>query len=299
MYGWFTALMCAGSCIGAVAWFSILLCRHNFVKGMDALRADPLDFALHFNTSFASLSNQLSTAARWQAVYMILQPLEFTFCTSAKSMVLLRMIEFAVPSDMQSTRQPRRWIMAMKIALLAVLCGDVVGLIMNGVAAHSFLKIPHRFSVALEGDNPSVVFGNFMRLIFQPVVADFLGGAKGAVYQEFCEVIVLLGIVFMFVLAGIMCARRLDNVLSAVSGSSGDVSSSAKHLRRQIVTTVIAVFFTFLLRTALAIFMAVSNRDSYISSTPECLTRFCQDDCSNKCVCFLLCALLVVKSRNS
>jgi hypothetical protein len=37
MYGWFTALMCAGSCVGAVAWFSILMSRRNFVVGMDAL----------------------------------------------------------------------------------------------------------------------------------------------------------------------------------------------------------------------------------------------------------------------
>jgi hypothetical protein len=182
--------------------------------------------------------------------------------------------------------------MAMKIALAAVFCGDIVGLIMNVVAANSFLKIPYRFK------NSLVVVENFMQLIFQPVVADFLDGAKGAVYQEFCEVIVLLGIVFMFFVAGIMCARRLNNVLRAVSGFSGDASSSAKYLRRQILTTVLAVFFTFLLRTALAIFLAVSNRDSYISSTPECLmTGFCSDDCSNKCVCCL--ALLVVKSCNS
>jgi hypothetical protein len=296
MYGWFAALMCAGSCVGAVAWFCILLSRYNFVLGTNALNADPIVFALNFNTSFTYLSSHLSNAARWQAAYMILQPLEFAFCTSAKSMVLLRMIEFALQRDTQSTQQPRRWMMAMKIAIAAVFCGDIVGLIMNVVAANSFLKIPDRFSVALE-NNSSAVFGNFVQLIFQPVVADFLDGAKGAVYQEFCEVIVLLGIVFMFVVAGILCARRLDNVMRAVSGSSGDASSSAKHLRRQILTTVLAVFFTFLLRTALAIFMAVSNRDSHISSTPECFTRSCQDDCSNKCVRCL--ALLDVKSCNS
>jgi hypothetical protein len=292
MYGWFTAFMFAGSCVGAVAWFSKFLSRYNFALGDDILKGINSDFSIaeNFNSSFTLVSNQFSNAARWQAVYMIFQPLEFAFCTSAKSMVLLRMIEFALQSQMQSTRQPRRWMVAMKIVVSAVFCCNIVGLIMNAIAAGTFLKIPDRFNIGLVGDSPLAILANFIQMIFRPVVSDFHDGAKGAVYQEFCEVIVLLGIVFMFVVAGTLCARRLDNVLRAVSGSSGDVSSSAKHLRLQILATVTAVFFTFLLRTALAIFLALMNLNADVSSSLDCLTKYCLEDCSNQCVCVHPCS---------
>ena len=84
LYGWFTALMACGSCVGAVSTAAKMM---NLVNGFEA-NASP------------TMTQQMSFAAlryNWRAVFVVTYAVEFLCLSAAKLMVLERMSVFAAP----------------------------------------------------------------------------------------------------------------------------------------------------------------------------------------------------------
>ena len=103
LYGWFTALMACGSCVGAVAWTACMVELANAYKG----------------TAVSDLAQSLSLFAlayTWQAVFLVTYAVEFLCLSAAKLMVLDRMSVFAAPQAEGSAAQ-KRWTAAGRVVM--------------------------------------------------------------------------------------------------------------------------------------------------------------------------------------
>jgi hypothetical protein len=88
LYGWFTALMACGSCVGAVAWAARMMndvnvFTQNVISASDSVQRSSL----------------LALSYSWYAAFRVLYAIEFLCLSAAKLMVLGRLSVFAAPQD--------------------------------------------------------------------------------------------------------------------------------------------------------------------------------------------------------
>ena len=88
LYGWFTALMACGSCVGAVAWAANMMLLENLFKG-----GHPREHLL----TAAQKSLLLANGYSWRAAFTVTYAVEFMCLSAAKLMVLDRVAVFAAP----------------------------------------------------------------------------------------------------------------------------------------------------------------------------------------------------------
>ena len=284
MYGWFTGLLCCGSCIGAAAWAAFMQSRESLFVAYKLVPADP-------TFTNAAIFDMFARAARWQAALDLLSPAEFLCLSVAKLLVLYRMLDFAAPRDEQGVGISRRWLLARRAALSTVVAGNAIGLAGNAVAAVYHSLDAHHFDATVAAITSGA---GLLDILAELILAtDTLNTAnQWASVQEFCEVLVLLLIIAQFAVAGVMCARRISSVLRGMpgSGGGGHAGWSARRLRLQIVATVAVAFVTFLLRAVFSTMYALSNALQnnnmiFESAGKICSVNFCDLDCFNACVC--------------
>ena len=87
LYGWFSALMMCGSCVGVVTWTA----RALYLRNVYAVPEDLPDPMLR--------TSLLALGYSWQSVYTVTYALEFMCLSAANGMVLDRMSFFAAPQD--------------------------------------------------------------------------------------------------------------------------------------------------------------------------------------------------------
>jgi len=273
LYGWFSGLMLCGSMFGAVAWGANM---QNLV----------LDFNTQNNPSSILTRAQIFSSAaqirRWIAVFSVMYAMEF-FCLSvAKLMVLDRMTD--VP---QADGLSRRWVVGGRVVLAAVVAGNVVGLGGNVAAAVCYERTAEFYSAAsaAAAANNTADFKNFFSLAVQQ---EQLASSTQAL-QSFCEVAVLLVIIFAFTatslqynpaVVGVASARRASSALLDMTDDA--TVAAVNKLRLQIVGTSVFVFVTFLLRAVFSTWHALAfelqdgaNRVSCPSKSP------CDASCYN------------------
>lgn len=283
MYGWFTFLTCLGSVVGAVNWAAIMTSRANLFEGTDVLQLIP-EFSINNPALLVpiarDISDKFTNAARWQVVANVLIPAEFAVVCVSKLLVLFRMLDFAVHDVIALEASSRFWLSVQRSAVVLVVCGNLIGLVGNILSAHEYLKIPSILSNAITNPKNPEAYTLF--------VDAFQTATRLHVYEEVSEAVVLLVIVVLFSAAGFMCARRLNAVMRGLpnAGEEDEAGSSARRLRKQIVTTVSVVFSTFLLRTAFALFVAVAYGNQNIAKCNKLadISQFCTNSCSDKCV---------------
>jgi hypothetical protein len=125
LYGWFTALMACGSCVGAVAWAARMMDLVNVFKGNTSIKYP------------VQLSSLFALAYSWRAVFTVLYAVEFLCPSAAKLMVLDRMAVFAAPQD---EGLQKRWALAGRVVMAAVVLGNAAGLVANAAAAVRYHK---------------------------------------------------------------------------------------------------------------------------------------------------------------
>jgi hypothetical protein len=188
LYGWFTALMAFGSCVGAVAWAEYMML---LVNGFKANKSPN-------NQTQAQKTSLLALAVSWRAAFTVTYAVEFLCLSAANLMVLDRMSVFAAP---QGTRLQKWWAAAGRIVMAVVVLGNAVGLAANAAAAAQYQKAAEAASAAsalhaanntIDGDR----FGSLYREL------RLRGGSVKSV-QSFIEVAVLLLIVVAFVAVGV------------------------------------------------------------------------------------------------
>ena len=84
LYGWYSALMTCGSCVGAVAWTAAMMNCVSAFKGNKA-------------SNVVERMSMLALVDSWQSVFLVTYAVEFLCLSTAKLMVLDRMSVFAAP----------------------------------------------------------------------------------------------------------------------------------------------------------------------------------------------------------
>ena len=235
MYGWFSALMCGGSVLGAAAW------------------AVWLSVLVVFYSPSATTIDTMHSQARFESglsAFVVIYALEF-FCLSvSKLLVLHRMTDFAF--SQQTGGMTRRWQVGGRVVLVAVVAGNVVGLGGNVAAAVHWKQSADYFSraaAAYSSNNTDTGNALAQTGFLQIPIANSIQSV-----QEFCEVLVLLTIVAAFAITGVACAARVRSALRSSSNNT-----VARRLQRQIIGTSFVVFVTFLLRSVYSTMFALAN----------------------------------------
>jgi hypothetical protein len=78
-----------------------------------------------------------SLAYRWNSAFLVTYAVEFLCMCAAKLMVLDRMSAFAAPQD---AGMQKRWALAGRVVMAAVVLGNAVGLAANAAAAAHYEK---------------------------------------------------------------------------------------------------------------------------------------------------------------
>ena len=198
--------------------------------------------------NFEEVSLYQAEAAKWQATFSVAYAVEFLCLSAAKLLVLDRMSDFAIANT--NIIDMKRWTYCGKVAIAVVVSCNIVGVAANIAAATIFSRAAESYVSA----HSSSVSGN--------VVAqrDMLSQAKSqsddarlaSSVQSFCEVAALLLIVAAFALVGFLCLRRLHAIMCDMRASHAN-AIEVYQLRKQILTTAVFIFFTFLLRAVFAI----------------------------------------------
>jgi hypothetical protein len=239
LYGWFTALMACGSCVGAVAWAAQMMGLVNTFKRDNS-------------PNLVEQSSLFALGYSWYAAFRVMYAIEFLCLSAAKLMVLDRMSVFAAPG---CTSARRRWAAAGRVVMAAVVLGNSVGLAANAAAAVQYHKAADAVSTAsaFYAANNTDKGDEFFRLRAQQVQ---LGGSILSV-QRFSEVAVLLFIVVAFVAVGVLSARRVSARLLGVDAASA-AAATGRAVRGRMLGTTAFVFVAFLIRSVLSIMFAVA-----------------------------------------
>ncbi len=263
LYGWFTALMACGSCVGAVTWAAYMMHLVNIFKGNKT-----------FTTEKVQKMSLFALGYSWQAAFSVTYAIEFMCLSVAKLMVLDRMSMFAAP---QGTRLHKLWAAATRVVMAAVVIGNAVGLAANVASAVHYHKASEDFSAAsslFDGNSTNMNSAEQFKKL--GVMEVQLGGSIASV-QYFSEVAVLLLIVVAFVVVGVLSARRVSARLLGVDAAS-PAAATGRGLRRQMLGTTAFVFVTFLLRSVFSTMHAVAYQLRDIDK--ECNNTVC-DACYN------------------
>jgi hypothetical protein len=235
-----------------------------------------------------AVCDSFTSAARWQAAVNILKPLEFAFVSVTKLFVLFRMLDFAAPAIHVITL--RRLSLSQNIAVLCVVCGNVVALVGNAVSTARFLTIPPILEAGSRAYFINHSLPDFFSTALTKILDAYQSGSHMLVVQESSECVALLVIVINFTASGYLCTRRLNHILKVLPGAAGGAGFSARRLRLQIVATVAVVFVGFILRMIYTILFAGANfgqRDSKMeiseyNDDDQCkFGGLCLSKCSN------------------
>jgi hypothetical protein len=265
LYGWFTALMACGSCFGAVAWSARMM---NLVNGFEGIDLP--------NNTFQATSH-LALSFSWYSAFLVTYAIEFLCLSTAKLMVLDRMMMFSAP---KGTHMQRWWV--VRVVMATVVLGNAVGLAANAAAAVYYQKAAHAYSTgsAYYAAN-NISDGDEQRSLGQQEVQR--GGSTASV-QRFSEVAVLLLIVVAFVVVGVLSARRVSSVLMLVNADSA-AAASGKRLRLRVAATTAFVFVAFLIRSVLSTMSAVAYQFRGIGEITDkkCIGFRAQQVCDSSC----------------
>jgi hypothetical protein len=260
LYVWFTALMACGSCVGAVAWAAWMMGLVNGFKGNAS--EDP-----------AQLASLFVLAYSWRAVFLVTYAVEFLCLSAAKLMVLDRMSVFAAP---QGARLHKRWALAGRVVMAAVVLGNCAGLAANAAAAvhyHKAAQAASTASAAYAANNTN----DGDEFLYSLSQEETQRGGSIASVQMFCEVAVLLLIVVAFAVVGALSARRVSARLLGVDAASA-AAATGRALRRRMLGTTAFVFATFVARAAFSTMYAVAY--AFRSSADDSCPSIC-DECRN------------------
>ncbi len=240
LYGWYSALMACGSCVGAVAWTARMIYLANLFTGLNTLSNKAERFSL------------LALMLKWFSAYLVLYSVDLIFLFAAILMVLDRMSVFAAP---QGTRLHKRWAVAGRVIMTVVVLANAIGLVGNIASAVYYQKTWVAYSAASvhyaanNTDKGDELFSLGRK-------AAQLGGQIASV-QRFGEVAVLLLIIVAFVVVGVLSARRVSSSLLEVEAASA-AAATGRALRRRMVGTTAFIFVAFLIRSVFSTMTAVA-----------------------------------------
>jgi hypothetical protein len=280
LYGWFSGLMLCGSCFGALTWAARIL---NLANGFKS------------NDSFSSLKiaqgySSLALGRSWRAAFNVTYAIEFLCLSAAKLMVFERMWDFAVPHG-HSMR--KRWVLGGHAVMIVVVFCNAVGVAANVTAAVYTQKSADAYraaSLLYVANNTQVID----KYVSSGRTENELAFSIASV-QSFCEVVALLLIVAAFLVAGVLCARRVSSALSVLDSSGPEMAAGirvrqqlvgvalalGRQLRREITITTGFVFVAFVLRSMFSTMHAVAYQLQDSAKKCPGVVTICDASCNN------------------
>ncbi len=265
LYGWFTGLMMFGCCFGAVTWAARMVNLVSALNGVDLASKNLL----------VQSYSLLEVSLHFRAAFTVTYAVEFLCLSTAKLMVLDRLLEFAVVHG-DSARQI--YVATGRVVIAAVVMGNAVGLAGNIASA----VYTESAAAALQDTVAYLIANNTPQALNSEATSREAVGHASSVssVQAFSEVAVLLLIVAAFLAAGILCARRISRLLLAVSAAS-TAGVVGRALRLQIMATAGFVFVAFILRSVFSIMYALSYQFQDVSNQCPGSPSLCSATCYN------------------
>jgi hypothetical protein len=281
LYGWYTALMVCGSCVGAVTWAAKMMYNVTVFSETDVI----------ISNGFVERLSVVATSFDWLAFYVVTYAIEFLCLSTAELMVLERMSDFAAP---QGDSARRWWFAGGRIIMAAVVVGNSAGLAASVAAAVHFQKVSKDFRTAstyfASNDNSNAEY--YMKSGDQQNrLATYIFSVN-----NFCEVAVLILVVAAFAVVGIVSVHRISSALYVLETSGPEIAESmmlrrqivgaakalGRQLRLEVVVTTVFVFAAFLLRSVLSTMLAVAFKYQDFDRN-ECLSgNVCDELCYNE-----------------
>jgi hypothetical protein len=260
-YRSFTSFIVAGGFLGAVAW----LCYMNSIianfTAQQLFKQGP-EFSL-------ATTRQFAETYLWNGVYFFFEPLTFGCLTASKLMVLDRLFKFNSRLTDEVKSQFERFL-AMSMRLVFFLNIIVV------VAAWTSMGLWHR-SYELQIDLASQYSNNVTNPDATAVQEMTARARRSAVAVYAAELVVLLSLALLFIFFGGVAIVRLSALgrtlgeASVTAASSDSMIAHASSLHRslwlRVVSTVVSVFMSFILR---CVYNAMYVSSHQASVTPHC-----------------------------
>jgi hypothetical protein len=264
IYGYFTFFTFFSSCICAATWavYIVVFTRHiSFITSLDdslygMIRPKYNSTSVDASYSFYYVMLDMASSRTYWSAWQVLHSIGFTCATAANMMVLDRMRAFSVPRQKHA--------LASRLGMAGVIAGCLVGVCGSAVSAVTKMRAA---SFADQAASASINFTVPRRKNNSNVrdALEFWQSAKTEDHdaqvldsiQLVSEMSMLVIQVFLFVITGVLCARRINSVLPSFRAVA--TVSSAKRLHRQIVFTAAAILITFLPRATFATMEAISN----------------------------------------
>ncbi len=245
--------MCCGSCVGCAAFVS------NFVSLNSGFEFEiqVLDISINvfLQSEFVRLFTLVYYVFTFQSAYIVLYPIELAFMSIAKLFVLDRMANLA--KFKQSPALQKRISVASRLVVVLVVCINVVSIAGGIVTAVKLKPIINLISAGIADYNKNPTGSTGLKIILedlpksQPYIQDFFLISN---VQLICEVVLLALLIAVFVLTGIVCIRRI--LALVISPTDTDLKQNRRVMLRQISSTVLVIFLSFLLRITYAILQA-------------------------------------------
>ncbi len=195
----------------------------------------------------------------WKAVFGVFYPLEFAFLSIAKLTVLDRLFAFAVPAVTAAHRTElyKKLLRVQQAIMFIAIVGSVVGFFGNVASAAYCVQI---------GRDTAELLQQYMANTSMPwrespsskKVVDLLKlNATALSIQLFCELVVLVAVVAVFIVFGTICLSRIyaarSQLLSSSDRTHTQLHKIARTLKFKIIATVLAITVAFSLRSVFAI----------------------------------------------
>jgi hypothetical protein len=226
----------------------------------------------------------LPQGLRWLIVHQITYPFAFTALCCSKLLVISRLMDF---SKLTHLGRASRWLLAGRVLVAVIVCGNLVGLGCN-VAASVF------FSRAADIFQSMASYANISGLGLQAKANNAMNsGAQLAAVHAGCETFLLLLIVIAVSVVGAACVHRIRATMRALShtpksillpsvaqtadpaarrplnANDDPLSSAARYLKLQIVGTCAVIFVSFFTRAFYAtIFTLATALASNVNDCP-------------------------------
>jgi hypothetical protein len=283
-YGWFSGLMCCGSCCGAVAWAAWMQVIVYGFKSDDVGRIAETQNVTSVQKLYEESLQFLARDFEFLSLFTVMEELEFFFLCAAKLLVLDRLKHVAVPKSKISSR---RWVVGARIVMGCFVAGNAVGLggsIAAAVYANQVTRFAYQTAAAVVANDTSNIQQSLDNVLSALTLL-----SRAYSYYSFSEVAVLLFIVASFFVVGTLCASRMRSALDHMDHDAGAANTQQlRHefmkVRKQIFGTVIAVFLTFVLRavyqTMFGLGLALQTKYSDFSSCSG-YAGFCDSACYN------------------
>ncbi len=228
---------------------------------------------------------------RWLIVYEITYPFTFTAVCCSKLLVLSRLMDF---SKLTYSGRSSRWLLAGRVLVAVIVCGNLVGLCCNIAASVFFSRAADIFQSRASYVNTSD------RNELQAKANDAMNSATQlAAVHVGCETILLLLLVVAVSVVGAACVHRIRTAMRAVSetakstllrsvaqptahrssNANDQPLSSARHLKLQIMGTCCVIFLSFCIRATHATMFTLAS--AFASNYNDCPRNIWKNRCSD------------------